>query len=401
MRLFFIILVVLSFTLDCSHKMDESKNDEPDPCANAIGNGDTIISGPAGPSGDDFDQVFRSVEIDPTNSNVLYLGTERNGIVKSMDAGKTWQRLRRGLRHSIDGYPEVWDIAVSPANTSLILAATLDSPGPVAGDYPSSNGGVYRSSDGGTTWSRSNCGLSNSYATSICFDVNDPTGVVLGISGGKATFSSLRGQPFAGALFRSNDTGLNWNIATTPMDAEANVFRHLCSYGSGVGNFVSFGFSPDDHTGNLGFIRSTDGGRSWILFAPTLRTLLITEFDISANGSVLYALERDAFAINKSIDGGNTWKRINAPANGPIKTSPADADIVLFCQSEKVYRSYNGLSSWESVLTAADRVDDVEFSRSNPKVVYLAAKGYHVYKSEDAGLTWDHIVSLRAEGWLQ
>ena len=143
----FLLLFSFLLIVGCSHKTDESVDS--DPCANAAGNGHDIIAGPPGPTTNDFDQVFRSLEIDPNNPDIVYLGTERNGIVKTIDGGITWQRLRDGMRHSTVGYPEVWDIAVSPSNPSLVIAATADSPGPIAGDYPSSMAGVYRSVDGG------------------------------------------------------------------------------------------------------------------------------------------------------------------------------------------------------------------------------------------------------------
>ena len=157
----FLIIIVHA----CSQKTDEDTKDENDPCANAVGNGNEIIPGPAGPEGADYDQVFRSLEVDPSNPDVLYMGTERNGIVKSSDGGATWQRLRKGLRHNATTYSEVWDIDVSPFNPQFVIAAIADSPGPI--DYPGSPAGVYISTDAGNTWKRSNCGLTNSYALSI------------------------------------------------------------------------------------------------------------------------------------------------------------------------------------------------------------------------------------------
>ena len=196
------------------------------------GNGAEIISGPTGPSGADYDSSFRSLAVDPSNPDIVYLGTERNGIVKTTDGGTTWERLRYGLRHWPRqppgmGYPEVWDIAVSPHNPSLVIAATLDSPGPVVGNHPSTQGGVYRSEDGGATWKRSNCGLTSSRAVSVRFDPSDPDVVVLGIEGGEASSSSLARQYFPGALLRSEDRGRTWEPTTTPTGADSNGYWHL------------------------------------------------------------------------------------------------------------------------------------------------------------------------------
>ncbi len=380
--------------------MDDVTDDENDPCSNAVGNGNTIIPGPDGPENGDYDQVFRSLEVDPSNSDVVYMGTERNGIVKSSDGGVTWQRLRQGMRHSADAYPEVWDIAVSPFNSRFVVVATADSPGPVAGDYPSSAACVYLSKDSGAFWSRSNCGLTNSYALCLCFDPLDPDVLVLGIGAGKATFSALLGQPFDGALMQSNDGGINWSAAIMPAGAAKNVFWVLRACGSGTGEFVTFGLCIDEPSQNLGFLRSDDGGQNWSSFAPSLRTKLITEFDVSTDGQILYAIERDAFSVLKSINHGTAWDTLAVPANGPIKISPSNPKIVLFCEGERVYRSANGLQSRNLVLTALDRVDDIEFASSSPSLVYLATKGYHIYKSRDSGKTWSGPISLRSAGIL-
>jgi len=397
---FILILPLFLMIPTCSHKMDEPAKDEDDPCSNAIGNGNEIIPGPAGPGGGDFDQVFRSLEVDPVNPDVVYLGTERNGIVKTSDGGVTWHRQRQGMRHSASAYPEVWDIAVSPSNLRLVIAATADSPGPVAGDYPSSAACVYLSSDAGATWTRSNCGLTNSYALCVRFDLRNPSVLVLGIGAGKATFTALVGQPFDGALMHSTDGGINWNASAAPAGPDKNVFWILRTYGSGTTGFATFGLCLDDTSKNLGFLRSEDGGRNWTAFAPTLRKRMITAFDVSTDGRILRAVERDAFSVFQSSNSGSSWTTIAAPANGPIKMSPSNPNVVLFCSSEKVYRSTNGLQSRDLVLAAMGRVDDIEFAPSKPNVVYLATQGYHIYRSTDSGASWSHLVSLRAAGIL-
>ncbi len=391
-----IMLQVIIIVHACSQKAEEE-----DPCPNTTGNGNEIISGPAGPAGGDYDQVFRSLEVDPLNSDVLYMGTERNGIVKSVDGGVTWQRLRRGIRHSSFGYPEVWDIAVSPSNPQIVIAATADSPGPPGDDYPSSTAGIYISANGGNTWNRSDCGLTNSYALCVRFNPHNPSMIVLGIGAGKATFSSLLGQFFNGALMISTDNGTNWSISAAPAGADKNVFWILRSYGSGIGGFLTFGLNTDEPSTNTGFLRSQGMGQNWRSFAPSLQTRMITAFDVSADGQTIYAVERDAFSLFKTVNGGSSWDTLAVPANGPVRISPSNPDVVLFCEGEKVYRSANGIQSYDLVLTTMDRIDDIEFALSKPNIVYLAARGYHIYKSTDSGLTWSHLISLRSAGILQ
>ncbi len=392
--------VALALLVSCSGppgSPDAPDTDQQDSCANAIGNGDAIISGPTAPSGADFDQVFRSLAVDPSDANTVYVGTERNGIVKTTDGGATWQRLRQGIRHSDFGYPEVWDIAVSPTNPFLVIAATLDSPGPVGGDFPSAIAGVYRSTDGGLTWARSNCGLSNSRAVSVLFDPSNSAVVILGIEGGEATFSSLAGQHFAGGILRSTDEGMTWTAAATPAGADRNGYWHLRARVAST-TFTTFAFNHANLSDNLGFLKSTDGGRSWSGFGLTIANLLITNFDLSADGDIIYANERDSFQILKSVDGGATWSTLSLPANGVVRVSPADRNLVLFEQNGMVYRSTDGLVSHVQVLNSTKRINDIEFAPSDPNIVYAAAEGYDIFRSTDAGETFALLVNLRSDG---
>ena len=370
-----------------------------DLCGNAIGNGAEMISGPTGPSGSDYDQVFRSLAVDPSNPDIVYLGTESNGIVKTTDGGTTWERLRYGMRHAPSdagmAYPEVWDIAVSPHDPSLVIAATLGSPGPVVGEWAGS-AGVYRSEDGGATWKRSNCGLTSSRAVSVRFDQSDPDVVVLGIEGGEATRTELLGQYFPGALLRSEDRGHTWEPTTTPTGVDHNGYWHLRARPNN--DFITFAFNYQDMTENLGFLRSTDGGQSWTQFAPSLRELLITAFDVSEDGQTIYAGERDG-NLYRSLDGGVTWTSGGPDGSMALRVSPTDPNLVLFSNiSNRLYRTTDGFTTSETVLTAADRLHDVEFAPSNPNIVYAASRGYSVYRSDDGGASFTLLVNLRTDG---
>ncbi len=371
-------------------------------CGNEVGNGSVTIPGPSGPSGADYDQVFRSLTVDPVNPDVVFVGTERNGIFRSTDGGKTWVWSRLGLRHMAAGYPEVWDIAIHPSGyKTAVFAATLDSPGPVTGSYPSSTAGVYKSTDGGSSWTRTNCGLTNSRAVSIRFDHNNPDTLILGIEGGTASFSQLSGQYFDGSLFRSTDGGANWNPLSLPSTAPKNGYWHLRAYGSTSTSFLTFGFNYNNLQDNLGFIRSVDSGANWSPLNTTLKNLLVTSFDVSADGSRIIAMERDAFTIQKSDDGGQTFTGISTDANGQVKISPADKDLVLFTSSGKLYRSTDGLATIDNngqpVLTTSNQINDIEFSPSNPNIVYLAEVGYNIWKSTDSGKTFSLLVNLRTD----
>jgi len=249
-----------------------------------------VVSGPSGPEPPgDGDRVFRSLTVDPTNAEVVVLGTERNGFVRSIDGGRTWTRQRSGLRSYPYGYFEVWDIDISSSNPDVMMAATLDSPGPPAG--PRAISGVYRSTDGGQTWVQLNCGFTTSRVNSIRIDPSNSDVAVAGLAGG---FPSHTGDStyYPGGIFRTEDGGENWQRVDVDPDDGINGYWIMRLVPTDPPQLITFGMNIDDLSDNLGFMRSNDMGRTWELFGPELRNRLISNFDVSSDGQVIYASEQ-------------------------------------------------------------------------------------------------------------
>ncbi len=371
-----------------------------DPCGNEVGNGNEIISGPLGPEGEDIDNPFRSLTVHPTNPDTLIIGTERNGFLKSIDGGNNWTRLRQGLRHENAGYPEIYDIAFSQSNPNIIYAATLDGPGPLTGNYPSSIGGIYKSTDSGETWQRKNCGLENGWIFSIIVSADNPNNVVIGISGGETTFTGwdISGKYFDGGIFKSIDGGGNWNRVNIAPYNNTNSYMIIRAEKTNPLNLYTFGANFENLSQNIGFIKSTDGGSTWSTFASELREHKITYFDICSNGSVIYAL--DDFQILKSIDAGETWFEYNLFTSGyAIAVFPNNSNRVLFSKTTGLFLSTDGLNT-ESIVIRTEgekHISDVVIAPSDNNVVYAVTVGYDLYKSIDAGSNFTKIINLRED----
>ncbi|MEK7226148.1 MAG: hypothetical protein AAB221_10730, partial [Bacteroidota bacterium] len=103
----------------------------------------------------------------PHNQQILYLGTDDNGIYKSTDGGTSWTKL------TISGLPQkygVGDIVIDFRDSNIIYAATVDyfrlfMDRGLLGDY-----GVYISKDGGNTWKPFNEGLKHKGAFALELD---------------------------------------------------------------------------------------------------------------------------------------------------------------------------------------------------------------------------------------
>jgi len=372
-----------------------------DPCGNAIGNGNEIVFGQVTPTEWNPDNPFRSLTVHPTNPDIILIGTEANGFVKSIDGGQTWARYRYGLRHSVASgeqlYPEVYDICWSESNPDIIYAATTGGPGPLAGP-DGGDGGMYKSTDGGETWVRKNCGLDNGWIHSVFVSPDNPDVAVIGISGGEVTGSwgSIdAGDYFDGGIFRTIDGGESWNRVTLTENDNKNEYKYIRSLSDNPSVLYTFGVNWGGTYPNIGFYKSTDAGVTWTSFASEIKDQIITYFDVSSDGTVIYAVAD--MKILKSTDSGNTWSEYNLHTSGyVIEMFPENPDRVLFSKVDGVYLSEDGLQTETKVIDVEGRhPSDIAIAPSDSSIVYAIDIGYDVYKSLDSGRTFTKIVNLR------
>ena len=210
-----------------------------------------------------------SMAIDPQNPQTIYVGTgEENfnfdayfgaGILKSTDGGATWATIGTGPQdgplgakpYFYGGY--VGSIAVDPQNSQVVLAAVNE---------VSNLWGVWRSSDGGQTWTQALTAL----ATQVFFD---PTN-------GNVAYAAIAGN----GMYKSTNAGLSW---TADNGTGANVLNVTNSFKISVALdprhtstlYASVSSYPDSSGSStvLGFYKTTDGGANWTaLWTPTKST---------------------------------------------------------------------------------------------------------------------------------
>ena len=144
------------------------------------------------------------MEMDPRNPDILYAashqrerrvyskidGGPESAIYKSVDAGATWTKLKKGLPKGDVGRI---GLALSPANTNILYAVI---------ELPGDKGGFYRSVDMGESWEKRSDKVSSSpqYYNEVYADPHNPDLVILmdtrnGLSrdGGK-TWENIEGK---------------------------------------------------------------------------------------------------------------------------------------------------------------------------------------------------------------
>jgi len=60
-----------------------------------------------------------SIAIDPTNSQIIYAGTDGGGVYKSTNGGANWAKMNNGLTNT-----NILSIAIDPENTQTLYAGT-------------------------------------------------------------------------------------------------------------------------------------------------------------------------------------------------------------------------------------------------------------------------------------
>ena len=160
-----------------------------------------------------------SLAVAPSDPNVIYVGSGEanirgnvaagNGIYKSTDAGKTWQRV-----WNQEG--QIGTMIVHPLNPDIAFAAVL---GHAFGPNPER--GVYRTTNGGKDWQRVlsyKDAPSDVGASDVCFDPSNPRILFAGLwQTRRRPWELTSGGPGSG-LYMSRDGGDTWKQLTGKED---------------------------------------------------------------------------------------------------------------------------------------------------------------------------------------
>lgn len=365
------------------------------------------VKGPdVGEGGNDMDNTFRSLTVSPTNSDIVYIGNEGNGIFRSLDGGETWEWLRNGLKHFEDHYPEIYDIAIDEDNESIVLAATTNGPSPIYSEEYNMpvTAGIYRSDDRGDTWEQYITGLPNSAIVSLVQFPGEEDTFVAGLDGLEVSRSNFSHLETYGGIYITRDSGKSWTDLPIPEEGIQNRYAKLKVRGSDKNPVLysagikwarvegSFQSKPDPD-GSIGLLRGDNDGQTWTKINPG--NAFVLYFDVSTDGDTIYAGDLDEGILYVSDDRGESWRIAQPRGVGPLKISPKDKDKILYSGGNELYLTEDGFQTEQKVLTLKQGVNDIEYFKMNPRIIYVSGGGLEVYKSTDGGKTFKLMVNLR------
>lgn len=288
-------------------------------------------------------------------------------IMKSIDSGKTWKKITKGLNEDLD----VAKIIVDPRNSSIV--------------YMAANTGFYRSEDAGNSWNVSSQGLPNNLPRDLTsyYDKKNKEFILYLIEQTCYTKDDKGNLSFKGGVYTSTNGGKSWNNVTgnmpvdlTKLSSELRGFQYIRT----MTNW--FGIKNNEFKKN---IKSVPESIIPVLNRIVVNPLNKNEIYVSSN-----AKHDFSFAIGevmKTSDGGKTWIYC-ARTNNYWKTNK-DADY---------WRSRNNpLGANMKFAHLQKKMDDAKYSAGN-RFMQINSKGdlfisveQQVLRSNDNGKSWIQI----------
>lgn len=248
-----------------------------------------------------------AVTLDPTNPNVVWVGTGENnaqsnvipgdGVYKSMDGGKTW--ANKGLKKS----EHIGGIVVHPENPDIVYVAAY-------GPHRNSGGdvGVFRTKDGGETWENVLKISEHTGCWEVHMDPCDPN-VIYAVAHQrqKKLYTGVYGGPESG-IHKTVDGGDSWTKLKGGLPTE-DVGRIGMAI-SPADPDVLYAVVDAKKPKAKGFYKSTDRGASWSRvsgYVTSYPFYMQKIFCDPQNVDLIYGM--DIF-MQVSRDGGKTFKNL-------------------------------------------------------------------------------------------
>jgi photosystem II stability/assembly factor-like uncharacterized protein len=285
-----------------------------------------------------------AIEVAPSDPNVIYVGTgeaclrgnivEGDGVYKSTDAGKTWQKI------GLDDTRHIGRVLVDPKNPDIVFVAAL---GHAFG--PNEERGVFRSTDGGKTWQKVLYKDDKTGAIDLAFDPTNSRIVYASLwQVYRNEFMMSSGGPGSG-LYKSTDGGTTW--------------KQIQGEGFPEGPLGRIGIAPSADPNRIyalveakkgGLYRSDDGGGHWRLVNSDHRLTqrawyYMHIFADPKNPDSLYVLNVQMFHSN---DGGKTLQMIRVPHgdNHGLWIDPDDPTRMIESSDGGATISIDGGRTW-------------------------------------------------------
>jgi len=357
------------------------------------------------------------VVVDPKNSSVVWLGTGENasqrsahfgdGIYKSTDAGKTWQRM--GLAAS----EHIGQVLIDPRNSNVVYVAAQGPLWSAGGER-----GLYKTTDGGTKWERVLHVSDDTGISDIVFDPRNADVIYASSYQRRRAVGQMIGGGPEGGIWKSTDAGKKWTKLSKGLpkddvgrialgvDAKnpARVYALISAKAPrGRGGFGGGAPAAAPPSGPVvdeaGFYRSDDSGASWTRIGKVAPNPGGRGRGTNMSGADDAPATSDADADqDQPAQGSGEWYRGGGAAYyQEIFVDPHRADTIWSVNTNLDW-SRDGGKTWQQTgfeNKTGMHVDHhvVRFDPTNPNHILIGNDG-GVYESYDLGESFRFFASL-------
>ncbi len=318
--------------------------------------GDTTVGWIEGSGLPGSQAVVSSIALNRTNESTSYVGSEGQGVYRTVNSGFNWGSRNEGMLGIAAR------VIKRNGNGQLILGTDL-------GD------GIWISSDQGNSWNKSTSLSSSNAITGIGITNNS---------------SIIYAGTYGTGVYKSTDGGTTWVITDS---TSINQLVRTLSVDPSNANLVYAG------TEN-GAYKTVNGGSSWQMInngIPPNTSIRSMALD-SIHPNVLY-LGTDSSFLFKSTDAGANWTNITSTSGFLaqdmfIRTITVDYESsnILYVGSDsgRIYKSTNAGNNWvlHAKLPATHSVRSILIHPNYHKVFFAATFGDGIYTSSDSGSNW-------------
>jgi photosystem II stability/assembly factor-like uncharacterized protein len=294
------------------------------------------------------------IAIAPSDPSVVWVGTGEpnnrqssswgDGAYKSLDGGKTWQRMGLAATHHIGR------IVIHPRNPDVVYVAAV---GHLWGPNPER--GVYKTSDGGKTWTPVLKINDDTGVSDIAMDPQSPDVLYAAAYERRRTPYGFNGGGPDGGIYKTTDGGATWRKLTKGLpyeNAAGDVGRIGLDIYRKDPNIV---YAVVQHEKG-GTFRSEDKGETWKKMGDTNpRPSYYSQIRVDPNNDLrIWELGAQMFY---SEDGGKKFatdrvKGIHGDFHA-MWIDPADSNHIITGSDGGIHWSYDNGRSWDFINTIA------------------------------------------------
>lgn len=381
-----ITLTALSFQAVAKDKTDEKSD-------NLFAGLELRSIGPAYMSG-----RIADIEVDAKDPSTWYVAVGSGGVWKTENAGITWKPI-----FDEQAVYSTGDVTIDPSNSNIIWVGTGENNG---GRHLSFGDGVYRSLDGGETWK--NMGLAESeHISDIIIHPNDSDTVWVSSQGPLWTKGGQRG------LFKTTDGGKTWEnvlktdewtgVTSLVIDSRNpdKLYAATWQRQRTLPAYVGTGPGSGIHTTN-------DGGETWTKLSTGLPETDMGKIGLAIskiNPDVVYAaieINQRKGGLYRSENQGMSWTKMSdevAGGTGPhyyqeVFADPHRFDRIYMMSNYSKY-SDDGGKTWTPINVKFKHVDDhaMAFHPTNEDFMLIGSDG-GIYETHDDMQKWRYLENM-------